>query len=156
MSIESPRNLFYSDREKSLFESVNNELLSNVTQQQVYYYNVSSKNTKTNLYGESDVKIYQKPIKFWCLVEYAEPNTNYTLNQSERNYQIIVKMFRKYLIEANREMLEGDIIQWGNYLFEIVNVQESNIVAGFPNEKWDTVLTCISSRKNITDLLIEQ
>jgi len=151
----NPRNIFFSEKEKDFIISINKELLGDVMQQQIIYYAIDIKNTKANLYGESDSKIFKRPVKFWARIEYVSPETNYITTEAEREYSINVMMLWKYFEEAKVEPREGDFIQYNEVLFEIYSIKGPAHIAGQRREAFDTILTCkATARIHVADIRI--
>jgi hypothetical protein len=145
-------NLFWSDKEKKFFESINKELLGHVIRQEIIYYAVSVQETQANFYGESESKTYRLPIKMWALVQYEKPITSYETMQVDKERKITVKFLRKYLEEQNTMPREGDFVQFGDILYEVITLIEPKLVTGQPSVQWDFVANCMASRKNVSDL----
>ena len=57
--------LFHGQRDVSLLNKFNMELINDIIDTEVAIYKLSIENTQTNLYNESDKKVYQSPIKIY-------------------------------------------------------------------------------------------
>lgn len=152
MSEANPRNLFYSAKERSFFQSINEELLGEVIQQQIIYYAVSAEETRTNLYGESDSKVFRIPIKMWALVQFDRSTTNFETSQANRDYHVRVKFRYSDLAEKNTYPREGDFLTFGRDVYEVFTILGPRQVVGQPGEEWDTLAECRQSRLHIADI----
>ena len=61
--------LFGGQRDMSLFNKLNKELINDIIDTEIYYYQVALAETKANLYGESKDKLFNQPVKIPCLIE---------------------------------------------------------------------------------------
>jgi hypothetical protein len=59
--------LFGGQRDISLFRSVNKELIHRIIDTEVLIYKLNLVSTNTNLYDETDDKVYDAPILIPCL-----------------------------------------------------------------------------------------
>ena len=60
--------LFGGQRDVSLFRSLNKELLHRFIDTEVLVYKLNLNATATNLYEESNNKVYNEPTLVYCLV----------------------------------------------------------------------------------------
>ena len=60
--------LFGGQRDMSLFTKVNKELINDIIDTEIYYYQVALTETKSNLYGEGKDKVFNQPIKIPALL----------------------------------------------------------------------------------------
>ena len=121
---------FGRSRDISMFSNINNELLGQVIEQKVGYYQVILDETPPNMYGESLAKKYNGPVLLTCLLERGdtEPVTdNFGMDFTKR---LVVRFFQPHLITANVEPSVGDIILWNEEYYEVNNVNENQLVVG--------------------------
>ncbi|MDB4232116.1 hypothetical protein N9795_00270 [Candidatus Pelagibacter sp.] len=121
---------FGRSRDISMFSNINNELLGQVIEQKVGYYQVILNETPPNMYGESLTKRYNGPVLITCLLERGdtEPVTdNFGMDFTRK---LIVRFFQPHLIAANVEPSVGDIILWNEDYYEVNNVNENQLVVG--------------------------
>lgn len=141
--------LFIGNRERALFENLNDEIIQDIVGQYVDYYQVDSSHTEQDeLYGEAISKVYKHPIRIYCLVDYQEPTATSTLEGVDTKYSIQVQFSRAKLAAQNIYPREGDFVLFGEVYYEIKNVLEVKIVGGmaYDNWKWDILCNAAPTR----------
>lgn len=125
--------LYGSSRDISFFHVINNELLHNIIEQNVGYYQISLDETSVNIYGEAEggTKMYYPPVLVICLIDRGDYEGNYD-NQIgpdfTRNFSF--RFLRKDLIAQNVVPQIGDVILWNNDYYEINLVNENQTIVG--------------------------
>lgn len=124
--------LFGSSRDLSMFAKVNNELLDNIIQQEVDFYQINLDNTKTNIYGEApENKVYNSPIRLTCLIERGDQTFNVDDQfGSDATQTYTFKFLHRRLVELNLWPEVGDLIENRGNFYEIDNINENQFVAG--------------------------
>jgi hypothetical protein len=124
--------LFGSSRDISFFKKVNYELLDNVIQQEVDYYQLVLDETKPNLYGETTSgKFYYAPVRLTCLIERGDieavQDDQFGIDQIQRN---TFRFLHAKMVELNLFPQMGDIIENRNNFYEVDNVNENQFIVG--------------------------
>jgi hypothetical protein len=124
--------LYGSSRDISFFHVINTELIHNIIEQNVGYYQISLDETQTNVYGEAKdgTKMYLPPVLIQCLIDrggyeadYAPIGPNITRNFSFR-------FLRTDLVAQNVVPQIGDVVLWNNDYYEINLVNENQDIVG--------------------------
>ena len=122
--------MFGRSRDVSMFSNINNELLGQVIEQKIGYYQVVLDETPSNIYGENLNKTFRGPVLINCLLErgaYESSNDDFGVDV---NRTLTVRFFKPHLISSNVVPNIGDIILWDEEYFEIDNVNENQLVVG--------------------------
>ncbi len=128
--------LFGNNRDIAFFKNINRELLDDIIQQEVDFYQLSLADTESNMYGEaSKGRVYYRPVRLSCLIE----REDILSNQDDQfgidvTQNIVFKFFKPKLRELSLVPKTGDIIEVrGNY-YEVDNVNENQFVLGKDND----------------------
>lgn len=121
---------FGRSRDINMFSNINNELLGQVIEQKVGYYQVILDETPPNIYGESLTKKYNGPVLLSCLLERGDTEPVTDDFGMDFTRKLVVRFFQPHLIAANVEPSVGDIILWNEDYYEVNNVNENQLVVG--------------------------
>lgn len=163
--------LFGSSRDISFIKKINNELLDDIIQQEVDYYEYYLKDTKgkdvDNLYGEaSSQKTYYAPVRLTCLLERGDQ----TYVQDDQfgidvTQQYTFRFLKPKLREIGLVPQGGDIIEVRGSYYEIDQVNENQFVVGRDNDYGKNVgpefgeslsIICTAHYTRVTRLQIEK
>lgn len=122
--------LFGGQRDISLFRSVNRELLHRIIDTEVLMYTVNLNATQTNIYDESDSKVYNPPILLYSLVTLENEQWNSDDYGSDVTQRVTFAFLRDDLVDNNLLVQVGDIIEYTSKLFEIDSMYDNQYVVG--------------------------
>lgn len=122
--------LFGSIRDVSLFRNVNRELLHRIIDTNVLVYQLNLNSTTTNLYDESDKKVYNTPVLVPVLVTLDNEQWNSDDYGSEITQTALFSFLRDDLVDNDLPMHVGDIIEYKSRFFEIDSVYDNQYVVG--------------------------
>jgi len=124
--------LYGSARDIGFFHIINTELIHNIIEQNIGYYQISLGETSSNVYGEASngTKMYYPPTLVQCLIDrgdyegrYSELGPNITRNFGFR-------FLRTDLVVQNIVPQIGDVILWNNDYYEVNLVNENQDIVG--------------------------
>jgi len=113
--------LFGSDRDMSLFRSVNRELINRYIDTEVVLYKLALADTDINIYGESDRKSYYQPVRMNALIARDATTAQDEGYGMDKNRTALFSFFKPDLIEKNLIIEIGDIIYWDLEYYEVDN-----------------------------------
>lgn len=129
--------LFGGQRDMSLFNKVNKELINDIIDTEIYYYQVALTETKSNLYGEGKDKVYNQPIKIACLIERGQSTQISDDFGQSYSREVQFRFLRDTLVDKNLVPEVGDIIQWNNEYHLIDASYSYQYFAGKNPDTWD-------------------
>lgn len=146
--------LFVTERELKLFSDITKEFIKDIVGQEIVYYDIAEESTnKDSLYLESDKKIFYTPIKIECLVSWNEQTTTTTNFGVDRTYSIEVYIHQDDLNEKEIKISEGDFLEFAGITFEILSLDQPNLIYGMDEHKVMTKLICKSTRRSNFNIL---
>ena len=121
---------FGRSRDISMFSNINNELLGQIIEQKIGYYQVVLDETSPNIYGENLNKTFRGPVLINCLLERGAMESSNDDFGVDITRPLTVRFFKPHLITADIVPNIGDIILWNEDYYEIDNVIENQLVVG--------------------------
>lgn len=122
--------LFGSARDASLIRSVNRELINRYIDMEVGFYKLNLEATKTNIYDESDNKVYYSLLKMNALILKDSKTRNADEFGIDYDRSGTFAFLRDDLTKHNIIIEVGDIIEFDGEYFEIDNTSSSEYWAG--------------------------
>jgi len=122
--------LFGSGRDASLVRSVNRELINRYIDTEVGFYKLNLEHTKTNIYDESDDKVYYAKMKMNSLIlrdTKVQQADDFGIDYTRT---VTFGFIRDDLKDKNIIIDVGDIIEFDGEYHEIDNVGSSEYWAG--------------------------
>ncbi len=146
-----PPPLFTGKKEKDLVKQINDEVIERVVGQTIAYYPISLEHTNFHdLYGEAIQKNFLNPIRVYAMVEYVSETTSTTPLGVDRVEKIKVSFHKRRLTEdQNLFVREGDFIQYGQNLYEILTLVEPNWLYGQVESKFEITAECVRAREGL-------
>jgi hypothetical protein len=143
--------LFHGTRDAGLVHKFNMELIGDIIDTEVAIYKLSLQDTKTNMYNESDKKIYHSPVKMPALIDY-QPQT-YTGTEFGQDYTQLCNFgfIREYLKQYSVYVEVGDVVEYNGEWWEIDSIQETQFFGGknpdysFATERWGHNVSIIAN-----------
>lgn len=125
--------LYGSSRDISFFHVINRELIHNIIEQNIGYYQISLDETSVNVYGEAanGTKMYYPPVLIKCLIDRGDYEGDYDAQigpDFTRNFSF--RFLRKDLVLQNIIPQIGDVVLWNNDYYEINLVNENQDIVG--------------------------
>jgi hypothetical protein len=132
--------LYGSSRDISFFHVINKELMHNIIEQEVGYYQISLNGTQVNIYGEAKggINMYFPPVLIVCLIDRGDYEGDYTPVGPDFSRTFSFRFLVKDLMEQNVVPQIGDVILWNNdyYKVNLIN-QNQQIVGKDPDYNYD-------------------
>ena len=143
--------LFHGQRDVSLIHKLNVELINDIIDTEVAVYKLSLENTKTNLYNESDKKVYHSPVKMVALIARDAQTYEGTEFGQDYNQSCTFSFIREYLKELDLFVEVGDVIEYNGEWWEVDQIQENQYFGGknpdysFATDKWGHNVSIIAT-----------
>jgi hypothetical protein len=122
--------LYGSARDASLIRHLNKELINEYIDTEISFYKLNLESSRTNIYNESDNKVYYGKLRINCLIlkqpkDRASDEYGVDYTRTGR-----FAFLRDTLTDRNIRIEEGDIIEYDGEYFEIDNVSSNQYWAG--------------------------
>lgn len=129
--------LFGGQRDISLFRTLNKELINDLIDTEIYYYQISISEMKSNIYGESSQKQYFNPIKIPAIIE--KQNIDQISDEFGQSYtrSLQFRFLKDTLIDVDIVPTVGDIIEWDGEYNMVDSVSINQYFAGKNPQTWD-------------------
>ncbi len=148
--IQPPSPLFLGRAERDLVKNINNEVIERIIGQTIVYYPISREHTQYHsVYGEAIRKTFLSPITVQVLVEFeGETTTAIDKFGVDKSFIINVQFHKRRLTEdQNLFVREGDFVQYGELLYEIVSLKEPKQLFGQVEHIMEIAAKCIKARE---------
>ena len=122
--------LFGGARDISLLRTINKELINDIIQQEVGFYKFVLPDSDTNVYGESENKVYYEPMLVSCLIDREDQTWSETDFGPDSTQQMTFRFLRAGLVEKNLVPEIGDIVLFNNDYFEFNSIIENQFFTG--------------------------
>jgi hypothetical protein len=148
---QPPPPLFTGQKEKDFVKQVNDEIIERVVGQTIVYYPISLEHTNYhNLYGEAIQKNFYNPVRVYAMVKYTSQETKTSPLGVDRIEKISVAFHKRRLTEDQDLFVrEGDFVQYGEFLYEILTLEEPQWLFGQVESKFEIAATCVRAREGL-------
>jgi len=128
--------LFGGQRDVSLFRGLNRELIHKWIDTEVLVYKLNLTATTTNLYDETDNKVYDEAKLMYSLATVEAQQWTSEDYGSDVTQTATFAFLRDDLVDANLPIEIGDIIEYRSRFFEIDGIEENQNVVGKNPDNW--------------------
>ena len=122
--------LFGGSRDISLFNSINKELINDIIQVEIGYYKFVLEKTSTNVYGESEGKVFYEPVRIACLMKKEDQSWSSDDFGSDVDQTIDFRFLKQELKDINLVPEVGDILLFKNNFYEVDTRVENQLILG--------------------------
>ena len=146
--------MFLGEKERDLVKQVNDEIIERVVGQQVLYYPIDIGHTNFHpLYGEAIEKTFLPPIRVYAMVEFQGIESNYLESMGMDKITKITVKFHKRRLTEDQDLFvrEGDFIQYGQSLYEIVKTIIPRLLFGQIEHTLEISALCLLAREGVFD-----
>lgn len=150
---------YFSERDISFINGINDELLGDVIQTQVALFKLCPESTRTNMYGESDQKSgkqYFPGLEIVCLVDRAEIATDADDFGPDRKQNVAFRFMEKDLQAVSFFPQTGDIIHFNDRYHEIDEVVQEQFLGGQPIKSFSIIVNTHYTSLSKIDLVQRQ
>lgn len=146
-----PPPLFTGQKEKDFVKQVNDEVIERIIGQTIIYYPVSLEHTDFhNVYGEAIQKNFLDPIRIHAMVKWDSQTTSTTPLGVDRIEKISIGFHKRRLTEDQDVFVrEGDFIQYGENMYEILTLQEPKWLFGQVESSFEIAASCVRAREGL-------
>ncbi len=138
--------LFRSKKDIQYVARITQELIERVIGEKFTYYAISEKFTETNFYNEAVSKVFDPPLAVFGLIEWKDQETSTDEAGQDIIYNITIFLSETTLKKINLTPIEGDMVDYDDKKFEIVNITEPTQIFGKAGATMGKVLECRSVR----------
>jgi len=128
--------LYGGQRDISLFRKINREMIHRYIDTEVLYYKLNLIATNTNIYDETDSKVYSTSQLIPSIVTVDDTVWNTEDFGAESTQTATFGFLRDDLSDYNIFPEIGDVIEYRSRFFEIDDLNENQLVAGKDPENW--------------------
>ena len=122
--------LFGGARDISLFRTMNQELINDIIQTEIGYYKFVLQDSNTNVYGESEKKVYYEPLLIPCLINKEDQVWNESEFGTDITQQMTFSFLRADMVKKDLVPQIGDVVLFNNDYFEFNSIVENQFFAG--------------------------
>ena len=119
--------LYVTERDRKLMSKINDELITDIIDSKVIYYQISEHDNESNInvYGETTTKLLYKSYQIPALIERDDPQHNREDGKIDYEQILTVYLLRDYLLDHSINIEASNYIKWDNEYYEIDYVVEN-------------------------------
>ena len=131
-----------------LFKNISQQMVHEIIDTNILFYKLNIQQTQTNVYGQSNRKIYHQPLRIPCLIQHSPQNLDFADSIEYRNNSQF-RFLKSTLIKANLKPMIGDVIKWRRTYWQITLVRNQQLLGGRVDLEWSCVCqtTIVSQSK---------
>ena len=122
--------LFGGSRDICLFNNLSKELMNDIIQSEVGYYKFALERTSSNVYGESQGKVFYEPVRIACLINRDDQAWKSDEFGSDIDQILNFRFLKEELKEINLIPEVGDILLFRNNFYESDSKIENQLILG--------------------------
>ena len=122
--------LFGGSRDISLFNTLSKELINDIVQTEVGYYKFVLERTTSNVYGESQGKVFYEPVRMGCLIQREDQKWDMNDFGSDLQQVLNFRFLKEGLKDINLVPEVGDILLFRNNFYEVNSKIENQLILG--------------------------
>jgi hypothetical protein len=128
--------LFGGQRDASLIRSLNRELIHRYIDTEVLFYKTQLNSISTNVYDETNNKVYQQPVLIPAIVTFDDPQWATEDYGPDVTQTATFAFLLDDLVDNNNMPEIGDIIEYHSRFFEIDSTINNQVFAGKDPSDW--------------------
>lgn len=150
---------YFSERDISFINGINDELLGDVIQTEVQIFKICPEQTVVNIYGESrpsSGKMYFPAVDVVCLVDRADITTDADDFGPDRKQNVAFKFIEKDLQALNLFPQTGDLIFFNDRYHEVGDIVQEQFLGGQPDKSFSIIVNTNYTSLSKVDLVERQ
>ena len=147
---------YFSERDISFVNGINDELLGDVIQTEVTLFKLCADITRTNIYGESKStqgKQYFPGIDIVCIIDRADITTDAEDFGPDRKQNVAYKFMEKDLQKLNFFPQTGDLVLFNERYHEIDDIVQEQFLGGQSDKSLSIIVNTHYTRLSRLDIV---
>jgi hypothetical protein len=128
--------LYGGQRDASLIRSLNKELINRIIDTEILFYKLNLESTTSNIYDETNAKVYNAPILIPSVVNLEDEIWNSEDFGSDITQNATFAFLKDSLADINLHPDVGDVIEYRSRFFELDSVVDNQNLAGKDPDSW--------------------
>lgn len=128
--------LFGGQRDASLIRSLNRELIHRWIDTEVLFYKTQLNSISTNIYEETNNKVYQQPVLIPAIVTFDDPTWQSDDFGPDVTQTATFAFLLDDLVDNDNKPELGDVIEYHSRFFEVDSTINNQVFAGKDPRDW--------------------